>query len=67
MFIYACTSIHNNGTIDLSTMGPMLSIFIVNTGNNDMSCDLMNNSKTALLYTKPCHCTSTSVVVLHVT
>ena len=52
MFIYAHTSIHNNGTIDLSAMGPMLSIFIVNTGNNNMLCDLMNNSKTALLYSR---------------
>ena len=67
MFIYARTSILNNGTIDLSTMGPTLSIFIVNTGNNDMSCDLLNNTKTAPLYTKSCHCTGTSVVVLPVT
>ena len=52
VFIYARTSTHNNGTIDLSAMGPMLSIFIVNTGHNDMLCDLMNNSKTALLYSR---------------
>ena len=29
-----------------------------------MPCDLINNSKTVLLYTKSCHCTGTSVVVL---
>ena len=45
-------------------MGPTLSIFIRNTGSNNMSCDLMNNSKTALLqmyHYKPTFCCSTSV------
>ena len=47
-FIYARTSVSNNGTINCSTMGPTLSIFIRNTGNNNMSCDLMNNNKTIM-------------------
>ena len=42
VFIYARTSVSNNGTINWSTMGPTL-----------MSCDLMNNSKTALLHSSP--------------
>ena len=56
VFIYAHASVSNNGIRNWSTMGPMLSIFIRNTGNNNMSCDLMNNkttmnnSKTALLH-----------------
>ena len=29
-------------------MGPSLSIFIHNTGNNNMSCDHMNNNKTTM-------------------
>ena len=56
VFIYAHASVSNNGTINWSTMGPLLSIFIRNTEDNNMSCDLMNNkttmnnSKTALLH-----------------
>ena len=43
-YSYARTSVSNNGTINWSTMGPTLSIFIRNTENNNMSCDLMNNN-----------------------
>ena len=59
VFIYARTSVSNNRTINWSTMGPTLSVFLRNAGNN-MSCDLMNNNKTtmnnhktALLHSSP--------------
>ena len=69
----ACTSVSNNGTINWSTMGPTLSIFIRNTGNNNMSCDLMNNNKTtmnnhktALLQLHDCRTSEPRIVYVHV-
>ena len=49
--MYKCkwdNKLEYNETINWSIMGPTLSLFIRNTGNNSMSCDLMNNNKTAM-------------------
>ena len=73
--VYARTSVSidygvsNNGTITGVQWGLRLAYSYVNTGNNNMSCDLnnnkaiMNNSKTALLHIYP-HTVDHSRVVL---